>query len=195
MKVSVLGDIHGETQTVFELLNQDKTVIQLGDFGFAKAYERILLHPKVDNLMVIGGNHDEYPVLVCMPFYLGNFGLIPGTSSTFFVRGAMSIDKQKRTQNIDWWKEEELSFQEANEMLDAYERFKPGIVITHDCPTEIKNHYCCGSFTSKMLSECISIHKPNLWVYGHHHVPTFEYYKGTLYRCLGIDEVLEVELA
>ena len=80
MKATLLGDIHGYHQIVLRLLSNHASdpnllqlpIIQIGDFGFKHSYGAVR-HCTKKELMILGGNHDEYPVLTTMSSYLGDF--------------------------------------------------------------------------------------------------------------------------
>jgi hypothetical protein len=195
MKATLVGDIHGKTH----LINWQSTlpIIQVGDFGFFDSYELIKSVPPTD-LMIVGGNHDEYPVLKTLPQYLGDFGIIPGTERTFFCRGAYSIDKHYRTEGISWWADEELTYDEVDKMLDLYEEIKPEVMITHDCPNLVKSIMFdanpIANRTGQFLDEAFRIHRPKTWYFGHWHQNITLLWHGTEFVCLAEGKHLEVEL-
>lgn len=197
MKAILLGDIHGDITPIPRM--GDTPLIQLGDFGFAAAYEGFKDVPK-ETMMIIGGNHDEYPILKTLASYLGDFGLIPGTKKTFFIRGAHSIDKEARlVRNWPWWPEEELTTREADMALDAYERAKPEVVLSHTCPDIIVPSMwkvpLLKSFTGQLLNECLKIHTPRRWYFGHwHEKRQYRWGDTCIFRCVGTSELLEVDL-
>ena len=170
MQCTLVGDLHGKVHLL--QLDSPKPIIQIGDFGFREAY-RLFMNTPQSELMIVGGNHDEYPILKTMPSYLGDFGIIPRTQSTFFVRGAWSIDRAWRVEGKSWWHDEELSLSKGNEMLDAYELAKPQVMVTHDCPNMVKHAMFQASlipnYTGSLLDECLKIHIPKIWIFGHWH--------------------------
>lgn len=95
----------------------------------------------------------------------------------------MSIDKHLRTPGIDWWEEEELSIPEFYQVLDNYESIKPNIIISHDCPTEVFN-IKDTSRTRQFMDTMLEIHRPKLWIFGHHHMSINKNVNNTNYICL-----------
>ena len=104
------------------------------------------------------------------PHSLGNFNLISNEIMT--VRGAYSIDKAHRTENIDWWNNEELNCIEMQNAMDFYILNKPKIMITHDCPHEARKQLFGineKTITTNGLQMMFENHQPDLWIFGHHH--------------------------
>lgn len=132
------------------------------------------------------------------PHFLGNFGIyeIPDceprelSGRIFFVRGGYSIDKPMRTIGLDWWPHEEISHREARDIEKLYTKEKPDFVVTHDCPINIypwvgATDVWHVSLTAQLLQRLWEIHKPKLWVFGHHHVDWSQDIDGTTFVCLG----------
>lgn len=196
MLCTLVGDIHGKVNLI--KWDSQSPIIQIGDFGFKDTYQLIKDVPPTD-LLILGGNHDEYPVLQTLPNYLGNYGIIPGTEKTFFCRGAWSIDRAWRTEGVSWWPEEELTYAEGSKMLDLYEQIKPEVMITHDCPNYLKqcmfqaNAY--QNRTGIFLNQCLDIHIPKRWYFGHWHVDKhFRWGDICDFICLDEGTHLEVDL-
>ena len=174
------------------LIERSTYSIQVGDLGFS--YDRL---SNVDDSFhrVIAGNHDNLPKLT--PHFLGDFGIhrIPLPESAFeffFVRGARSVDVDRRVEGLNWWPNEELSEKQAAAALQHYESIRPQIVISHDCPTEIVplaatlNLDVEAIRTNALLQLCFDSHPPELWIFGHHHRNwTFNHQRGTKFVCVG----------
>jgi len=116
-----------------------------------------------------------------------------------FVRGAYSIDKAHRTEGLSWWKEEELNYKETEEFLSLYEVVKPEIVISHDGPINAMTAMygysnTLKSWTSSFLYEAYKIYAPKQWYFGHHHQKWEKKVGATNFRCLNIDEYLDIEI-
>jgi len=145
------------------------------------------------------------------PHYLGNFGnwQIPYTKKKlFFVRGAWSIDQKYRFEHrLNWYVREQMSLQEMEKALDAYEKEKPEFVVSHTAPTIIMKHIFgennyVVSATSRLLEMMFQVHAPKIWIFGHLHIPFDEYIDDTHFIGLNayplekwsvdIDEHLEV---
>lgn len=181
----LIGDVHGKTKQYHAIIQElDEDSIQLGDLGFAEEHLWFLKNVDYSRHKHLGGNHDDPSYCRYMPHTLGDYGMY---KDMFFVRGAYSIDKQYRTFGMDWWPEEELSIAEGNEALELYTQIKPSIVLSHDAPHDIRYHFWGienKSYTSSLLQEMLDIHRPNLWVFGHHHERKDETILGTRFVCI-----------
>ena len=137
------------------------------------------------------GNHDYIPYLN-KPHSLGNWSFERGI---FTIRGANSIDIHKREEGLDWFRNEELNYQETNDVFDAYLRIKPEIVVTHDCPASVAeilfgmptsgvNKQFFKSTTRELLQGLFEEHQPRLHLFGHHHKSKDMIINGTRFICL-----------
>lgn len=175
MKLTLIGDIHGEFKTYFSIVNNlSNKSIQLGDMGigFPDTPETLnTIFPIENKHKFIRGNHDNPFVCRNHEHYLGDYGLT--NDGIFFISGAWSIDRQWRTLGKDWWYEEELSVIDFDKCLELYETHKPEIVISHGCPMEVQKFTTLESSyqsrTALYMSEMIKIHKPKEWIFGHMH--------------------------
>ena len=87
-----------------------------------------------------------------------------------------------RVTGRDFWNDEQLSHDELGEVIAAYEKAKPEIVITHECPYELIDPYVGAPFlanmaaaygrsrTSMALQAMYDAHQPKIWIFGHYHV-------------------------
>lgn len=183
----IIGDIHGRYKELNKLArnNKDQTILQLGDFGFGFGemydYDPSLIE---SNIRFFRGNHDSPELCNAHPQCLGDFGVF---ENIFFVAGADSIDKDQRIEGRDWWRNEELTHQQFNDAIALYEKTKPEIVVIHDCPQLICEGYFLihdRSFTRMGLQSLLDIHRPKLWIFGHHHKHFVKDDSGTVFRCL-----------
>lgn len=193
--LTFLGDVHGKfkqlpTPLIYEKMNE--TIIQVGDMGIGfGAKNETKLRLERPNFYFIRGNHDNPARCKKYKSYLGDFGFLE-EFNLFFFGGAHSIDQAYRTEGVDWWPSEEQSIEECHKALDAYEKAKPEIVVSHDgpsslfskdAPMSIRNFQ--SSRTSQVLQDMLEIHAPKLWVFGHHHTGKTFFYNKCLFRCLG----------
>jgi hypothetical protein len=179
----LIGDTHGKVLLYQDLIRDEEESIQLGDFGFAREHLWHSHHIDPVKHKVLPGNHDS-TLFKYAPHSLGDFGIY---KDYFFVRGADSIDKMYRKFGVDWWPDEELDWKEWNACLDLYEKTKPDIVLSHDCPSVAKKlmfHYDEKSFTNRGLQEMFEIHQPEMWFFGHYHKSVQEVLGKTLFICL-----------
>jgi hypothetical protein len=185
----LIGDVHGHFKEYQRILNKfpEEHTVQIGDFGFAIEHDTHLRTNDVSRHKILFGNHDDYKY-VNHPHSLGHFGMYKGM---FFARGAFSIDKWARMEGVSWWKEEEMSYPQLADCINEYEKQKPSIVITHDCPISLYGvmiglnyEYIERTRTAIALEQMFNIHKPDLWVFGHHHRSKTMNILGTEFRCL-----------
>ena len=208
MKVGLLGDLHGDMRRLEHVLktktDKHDYIIQLGDFGFSDDWAKSQKLENLDKLRVVGGNHDDYNWIeehkpAC---YLGDFGvldIIPDRK-VFFVRGAYSIDKEKRILDCSWWPQEELRIAKGYECWDLYSSVKPDIVLSHDCPQFVAPYYWLATVnettrTRQLLEALYFAHQPKLWFFGHYHTSKqVKQFEPTIFRCVGINELVTLDL-
>ena len=187
----IIGDVHGMVDQYNRLIKNSDRSIQVGDFGFAKQHEWHMKNCDPTKHQIVFGNHDDYGYLKS-PHSLGNYSLTP--EGIFTIRGAESIDKHHRIEGVSWWREEELNWSEANQVVESYMQLRPEIVISHDCPDSV----CLqlfgygGSFTRKLLENLFQLYQPSLWIFGHHHKSKNEVILGTRFICLNELETFEL---
>jgi len=183
----IVGDIHGRYKELNAIAqkHKDQDVIQIGDFGFGFGMLFDIDSKLIEsNIRFFRGNHDNPELCNAHPQCLGDFGLFKGI---FFVGGADSIDKDMRIEGQTWWANEELSHRQWNEAIELYERTKPEIVLTHDCPQSIIESYFLiydRSITRQGLQAMLEIHRPKMWIFGHHHRHFVKEDTGCIFRCL-----------
>jgi len=160
MEITIIGDVH--------IIQNIKKSIQVGDFGFRKEHEWHLQNIDSSNHKIVFGNHDDYNFLN-EKHSLKNWSY---ENNIFTIRGAESIDRYRRTEGVDYFSNEELNYTEFDEVIENYINIKPKIVISHDCPKSI----CTSLFgihdkniTRSGLDALFEIHKPDIWIFGHHH--------------------------
>lgn len=211
----LIGDIHGQISEymVYGIDKFEGPTIQIGDFGIGFGqgdywYERINRFHQEGGHRFIRGNHDQ--LAICKTMH----GWIPDgkvENDVMFIGGAWSIDNPnappgwyKRTENYDWWADEECSDEQFEQMLDVYSTVKPRVMITHDCPHKIAGHMFWdtgflkgpryNSRTGDFLQKLFDIHQPDEWYFGHWH-KTMQFKSGrTMFHCLGIYDFVDVEL-
>lgn len=192
----IIGDVHGLWRPYVKIASKAPMSLQVGDMGFDYSFfTRTDLSP--ENHRFIGGNHDNYPALVHCPHSLHSYGT---WENIFYVRGAWSIDHKMRTAGIDWWPEEEISIALHKHILGYYKQCKPETVVSHDGPIEAWGHTTNPDFpirfghdtengiiptrTTTLFEKMLEIHRPKLWIFGHHHRLIVEQNQGTQFICL-----------
>lgn len=204
--IYVTGDTHRKIDNRFsekpltKLTEKDYLII-LGDFG------GIWYDDESDNLFLsyfekqkyttlfIDGNHENHKKLNDFPVEVWNNGKIHKIKNNIFhlmrgqifnidgykiftFGGAYSIDKNMRTEFIDWWKEEEGNYEEMNEAFDnlGKENNQVDFILTHAGPaSKLKNFFnyfgmnFTSSSTEKFLDEINNKVKFKHWFCGHYH--------------------------
>jgi predicted phosphodiesterase len=202
-KLFIIGDVHGKIDAYWKLLkrlqkenpgNIIKT-IQLGDFGFKKQHLWFLENIDYSFNKIVFGNHDWYPGVLLdhsLKDWSHQFLL---NKSIFTIRGAWSVDQWNRTEGIDWFREEEIPYNKWDEIIDNWILHKPNIVISHDCPHSIRKTLfgiSDKSLTSSGLEALLDLHKPHIWIFGHHHRSINQIIEGTQWICLKELEYIEI---
>ena len=173
-----LGDVHGEFKTyrwVLKNIVKDADSIQLGDFGIFDKYDLQQvewLKPLIRH-RVLPGNHDNPHLIQQISNCIGYYG---SHNDIFWVGGGFSIDKESRTEGLDWWRDEELSDEKFAEIIQIYSERKPRIMLSHECPTAMKlsaldfvTSKKMTSRTEAALEKMFAIHQPDYWIFGHYH--------------------------
>jgi predicted phosphodiesterase len=210
-KTRFVGDVHGlkyELGLVIGSLPEDVTsVIQVGDMGVGFG-QGDYWHESLEDMLrevngrFIRGNHDNPSQCREMSIWIRD-GLIE--NDVMFVGGAWSIDHQWRTKGYDIWDDEELSYQELNQVIDVYDAIRPRVMVTHDCPLGVSNQLFIQrgmSFSNKQyrtrtgvgFQSMFEMHKPDLWVFGHWHCNVDEVIDGTRFICLDELSYADIDL-
>jgi predicted phosphodiesterase len=182
----IIGDVHGKINQYWKLVNNRKGCsIQVGDFGFKQQHNWFLKNIDYSQNQINFGNHDDYSFLY-EPHSLSDWSYAH-ESKVMTVRGAYSIDKDQRIENVDWWANEELNYRQMQNAIDFHNFNKPRVMITHDCP-DYARRYLFGirekSITSNGFQMMFENHQPDIWVFGHHHRSKNQVINGTRFICL-----------
>ncbi len=223
MSVFILGDIHGHTKLLIDWLDKfaepGDTLIQVGDFGAGFIHSEKIKHlayrfeEKNCKLLVIRGNHDNPSLFDTkvggVEFLCDTTRMIEG-KKFLFLGGAVSIDRQYREQNRDWWSGERYSYNEN--FLKGVERCD--YVVSHTCPIFAKPLSCINNIFVERLCEVDPTLSEDLlkegkdmeltynliketnnikaWYFGHFHTSSKMEYDGVNFQCLDIDELITV---
>ena len=194
--LTIIGDVHGLHDSYLNLIHNKTSSVQVGDFGFNF---HCLSGIDPDNHKIIGGNHDNYDMIGNCPNYLGDYGTaVVGNVEFFFVSGECSVDANTRIEGRNWWRAEELDMATAYKAIEAYQATKPRIVISHGCPADVLPFFVTNpnkyhpSRTAQILDAMWNSHRPELWVFGHHHVSKTLKVGDSTFRCLNELETMEI---
>jgi hypothetical protein len=193
-----IGDVHGKFDRYKNIIKSVPNTIQVGDMGvgfrrLGGPYDgEFSTNPPYDRMVegnhrFIRGNHDNPSVCKRHTQYIAD-GAVEG--DMMFIGGAFSIDKAYRTENYNWWAEEELSYVELDELVTKYLDTKPRVMVTHECPDSIADLLCDGfkldlpSRTRSAFDSMWAGHKPEVWVFGHWHFSFDQVIMGTRFKCL-----------
>lgn len=217
--IVLYGDTHGYLERMIDKIyrNHENTyIIHVGDFGaynesrIEKDYLRhlqIALAEKNCVLYVIRGNHDNPGRFLKFhhPYDFPNIYFVPDYSELnllgkkiLLVGGGISIDRHRRTEGEDYWKDEKFKFDPNYEYIDY------DLVVTHSRPSSCNckkgfkdiQHYIDEDtdLFAELIEEGEEIDKlyqktksPD-WTFGHLHVSYTEKVENTNFRCLNIDE-------
>lgn len=188
-----IGDVHGKMNEYRKIIENCENSIQVGDFGagFVPLPDDIPLTNRF-----IRGNHDS-PYCCRLSNHWIKDGIWDEEKKMFFLGGAYSIDQNCRTPMISWWPDEELNYPELFGLVSEYEFRQPEIMITHDCPDTIRKHFFRiheTTRTSSALQSMFEIHKPKLWIFGHHHSFRDEVILGTRFICLAELQTMDIDI-
>ena len=197
--IKIVGDTHGKITKYVNIVKDCDHSIQIGDLGFD--YSGLSVLDPVKH-RVIGGNHDNYtnhgpgePFHMQTKHFLGDYGVyeVDGRS-IFFVRGGHSIDKKYRTEGVDWWPEEQITYKLGVDAILSYTKADCPIMLAHECPVSAID-YISGlktydgelirpSFTAHLLQAMFDIRQPDIFIHGHHHVDKTYHIGKTKFICL-----------
>lgn len=161
MATYITGDCHQKFDKIYNFifkmkLNENDNIIVLGDMGLFWRYDKQDSDMIIDfyedmfkcNLYFIDGNHENFELLKRIPI-IDDLGIgkvskhifyIPrGTIMDFenkkclFIGGADSLDKGRRTENLSWWKDEQIT----QENIDSIPAAHYDYVFSHCCPRSV----------------------------------------------------------
>ena len=149
--VFIMGDTHGFFKVFHELKklapvnrNIPMIFIHVGDFGYwpghMDSYPKDFPWP----IYFIEGNHEYYPWIRTHReeitevrnnlFYVPRGTTMEINGKTFgFIGGAFSPDKMQRKEEIDWWRDEEVTDNDIQKLMDK----KIDVLVTHTPPANV----------------------------------------------------------
>lgn len=159
--IAMAGDWHGNLDYARRVIEYTQIrdvegIIQLGDFGvwpgrcgatYLDGLEQMLRKAGMW-LLFIDGNHEDFTQLHSLP--VDELGTRPVRERLWHVPrgmrwtwhqkswlalgGATSLDRKYRREGRDWWPEEAITAQQAQQVIDAG---PANAMITHDCPAGV----------------------------------------------------------
>ena len=205
MKIRLVGDIHSKFNLYKNVVSDCDYSIQLGDFGVGYRTDGGIEFDMMvkewqhsnPNHKFFRGNHDNLSVCKHMPNFISD-GTYLKEYDIFCCGGAWSIDYHMNTEGINCWPDEELTYKEFEIVIEAYEKVKPRIMLTHDCPQSVvypmfKAQYIEETITRMALDTMFSIHQPEYWIHGHWHFHRRETINGTKFVCLEELQYMDIE--
>lgn len=216
-KIIICGDIHGKWGYLNTLINKrhPNIIFQCGDFCWfpkfhrepekmyigsnrTKEWNQYGIKPQNTEIFWCDGNHEDISDLNLQTttdfmgkniHYMkrGSILELKDGRIVLFMGGALSTDKDSRTQGIDYFPEEILTIGEAYKLNLK----KVDIVISHTCPNEFRkelvlkyNGYDVHDGSQDTLSVILDMFKPSLWYFGHFHIAQKGIYKNTKWQCM-----------
>jgi len=215
--IRVIGDVHGLANDLRMLVDatpkEIEAILQVGDLGVGFRQSNYW-HSSLDSFMqannvyFFNGNHDNPAVAKTFANQV-KAGI---WNNCFVVPGAWSIDNPnappgwyRRTAEVDWWPEEELSDAEFDMLYEMYADTKPAIVFSHDCPTiAAKRMFFDTGFirglqyatrTASALQRMHEVHQPDIHIFGHYHKTMLHIEGKTYFMCLNELDYIDIDIS
>jgi hypothetical protein len=192
-----IGDTHGRVGDYFKLIDKlhMDCSIQLGDQAYG--FPQVKWPDKWDlSHRWLFGNHDNPDLSIQHPNCLGKFGFLK-EQDIYFISGAWSIDQKQRIAGLDWWANEELTYEDFDTIFREVKEYKPRIIIAHDFPSSVRGElFGFDKFfetkTGQALSRVFELHQPQYYLGGHYHRGKQAKINGTHFVCLQELECCEI---
>ena len=217
MRRTFIGDVHGKYKQYKRIIEESEhPTIQLGDMGVGFKRNNpsdwhTTWYPNpphktmiLDDHRFIRGNHDNPSVCRKHSQWIadGHTMTTDLGNKIMFIGGAFSIDRAYRNEGYDWWADEEMSYDELQTLIDEYIHFKPNIMVTHDCPSNIADIIFAsdmrfGKFntrTGSAFEAMFNNHQPDKWLFGHWHISKKQQIQNTNFICLSELETLTLDI-
>lgn len=135
------------------------------------------------NIWCVLGNHENYRIIEGLPLIDNTFFAVSPHISyiksgsvldlkgkrCLVIGGADSIDKHLRQENLDWWKEEQIS----QEIVENAAAGHYDYVFSHAAPASISRECCIQvspSVSERRLQEIMDKISFDYWYFGHYHI-------------------------
>lgn len=205
-----IGDVHGKYNQYERIISECENSIQVGDMGVGFKRQNPVWgqseyfpNPSYDKMVLgnhrfIRGNHDNPAVCMKHTQYIPDGHTENGM---MFIGGALSIDRDWRTEGFDYWTDEELTQGDFYWMMDVYKEYKPKIMVTHECPDSIADlllnnraKFKDGSITRQAFDGMFKEYKPEVHIFGHWHVDFDQVILGTRFICLNELSTIDLDM-
>lgn len=210
--IIAIGDIHGEfsmmqkgMSDIIESAGEPVSFVQVGDFGLGfdkprRDYDRLttlnhFLKEGNSKLYVIRGNHDnpafwqwgcgyEFSNIEFVP---DDYTRVLDDKVCYFAGGAISVDRCKRLQGVDYWKGEHYNGSSKTPIREKIDGLSIDILFTHDVyhpvspfgtSSDFLKYWC--DMDATLMKDIIE--SQNLMMGLHHDIfetnPNFSWYHG-----------------
>lgn len=212
--IRFIGDVHGKYEPYKRLIRDFPRSIQVGDLGVGFKRTQgpnageIYANPPHYAMVAadhkfIRGNHDNPEECKKHSQWIPDGHV---DDNMMFCGGAVSIDRDRRTEGYTYWSDEELSIKELDVIVTDYLRVQPKIMVTHDCPEVIAEEMVrrsdrwqkldpkYSSRSRQAFQHMWSAHRPKLWIFGHWHVSAEFNVNDTRFICLAELEHRDIDV-
>lgn len=211
MKIAIAGDWHGYNKYAKMVLKdlEVEMVIHVGDLGILwgssdknECHMTKTITKAGIPFLFIDGNHDNHTNLQSLEDtqitdivrYMPRGSSLEIDGLTFgFLGGAYSIDADRRTEGVDWWRNEEPTLEEAEPLLDLEDGLD--VLITHEAPIQfpVKKQFqlplhkeARSEDTRFLVQQVLNATNPKRHYFGHWHQYKIHQINETLCTALGM---------
>lgn len=201
-------------------------ILQCGDFGWwphrhgtekitrNRRFDQYAIKPGATKIFWCDGNHEnhddlqkrvasaptgpiEIPVPGCHYMRRGSVLTLPDSRNILFFGGAMSTDKEGRTEGDDWWSGEVPTLKDLDyaRAQVAGHGGRVDIVISHTGPLAFLRQLPANKIdqarltdpTVPLLDTILNEFRPRQWFFGHFHLAAQGEYQGCRWQCLNAE--------
>ncbi|MEX0345841.1 MAG: hypothetical protein AB3N20_13025 [Rhizobiaceae bacterium] len=204
-----IGDVHGDFARYEQLIGETGQSVQIGDLGLGYGTvgaDGVVMRPdppfdvmkRAGSHRFIRGNQDDPAMCRQSELWIAD-GTVDG--DVFYCGGAETARRQNRIEGVNWWPDEELSEAEFAAVHEKYLDAKPRLMVTHDCPVSIGAEILAAhdigkpvavTRTRKSFEAMLALHKPQIWIFGHWHLPFDRQIGSTRFICLDILQTIDL---
>lgn len=185
--ILVLGDVHAQPRDITRQLElsrhmgyDPKSIIQLGDIGIWK--DVIKEFPRLNiPLYYVLGNHEDFHAETMIQGLPDCYKLLhPYKPTDICGLETIGISRSNFIDSFNTPPGSTIRYKEVETLLKKHPKID--MVASHDCPSDIgmrSNFF--GPWDdagSEILEEVLLELKPELWLFGHHHIDYTVYTKG-----------------